>query len=185
MRRVAAIQSRRVSRRLLITLVAALVAALSVGLTLAGGARAAFPGTNDKIAFERDSFSSGTVSIITVSPDGSGLATVAPVSGRLMSPTWSADGSRLAFVRQDTTADDGIYVTPAGGDLSTASAIQGTGTADSAPSWSPDGAHLAEPLELGQRLAVAGRVLCPGLLGGCRLRVLEPAEGAWERRDLD
>lgn len=55
--------------------------------TVAGGGT--FPGSNGVIAFTSGS------TIVVVAPDGSGLTPI--VSGQ--SPSWNADGTRIAFVR--------------------------------------------------------------------------------------
>src|SRR5713226_9724202 len=56
-------------------------------------AHAAFPGDNGKIAFAR------TGDIWVMNPDGSGQTDLTPGGAPASFPAWSADGTRLAFVR--------------------------------------------------------------------------------------
>ena len=66
----------------------AATAALFLGL-LAAAQGGSFVGSNGLIAFTCGS------NVCTVSPDGSGLATVASSAS---DPSWSADGTKLAYV---------------------------------------------------------------------------------------
>jgi TolB protein len=81
----------------------------------------------------------GNGSIVVTSPGG--LAAVDPETGFEtelgpgVAPTWSPDGTRLAFVDSGAVA-----VMDADG---TNRRRTGTGTADRRPVWSPDGRHLA------------------------------------------
>jgi Tol biopolymer transport system component len=60
-------------------------------------AHAAFPGANGRIAFHAGSPTSDQAHIYTLLPDGSGLQAIGPK--RSFSPSWSADGERLAFTK--------------------------------------------------------------------------------------
>jgi WD40-like Beta Propeller Repeat/RTX calcium-binding nonapeptide repeat (4 copies) len=112
----------RVQRRALRMLV--LLAAVAGLLGLPGAvAQAAFPGTNELIAFERGA------DIYTVTTDGSDTESLL-VSGA-SDPAWSPDGTQLAF-----TQGGSIKVLTIGG---SPSAALDTGTS---PSWSPDGEML-------------------------------------------
>lgn len=82
----------------------ALVALMTVA---SGSAHASFPGGNGKIAYS--TWSSGDNSIWNVDPDGSGAGPLT-TGTEDRSPTYSADGKRIAFVR-----DSDLYVMNADG----------------------------------------------------------------------
>jgi hypothetical protein len=103
------------------------VAITAVALALAAPALGAFPGQNGKIAFE----SAGGI-VEAINPDGTGRTTL--TTG--FDPSWSPDGSRIAFRR-----GDGLYVASADG--SGATLIVAGGTRMGGPTWSPDGTQLA------------------------------------------
>src|SRR5438874_1959776 len=79
-------------------LLGALLAAL---LVLPAPAQAAFPGANGKIAFSRDATNNGMCDyqIDTINPDGTGLTSLTSATSANLDPAWSADGQKLAFVR--------------------------------------------------------------------------------------
>jgi Tol biopolymer transport system component len=106
-----------------------------------GSAHAAYPGANGKIAFD---------GVSTVNPDGSGLTHVSPdgTSGHGFNPTWSPDGSKIAFASNyffggGTPYD--IYVM--NGDGSGIVRVTNFGPSGfrsgTKPSWSPDGQKIA------------------------------------------
>ncbi len=107
------------------------IATAIVLLLLARGApeaRAAFPGSNGAIAFTRNGH------VWKIEPDGT---QVKLAKGE--QPTWSPDGSRIAYIRSGrrsyqiwTMAADGSDRTPILTDY----------TYYAAPSWSPDGSRL-------------------------------------------
>src|SRR5688572_33143519 len=92
-------------------------------------AHAAYPGENGRIAF----VSSGQ--IWTVNGDGSDLQQVtSPTSPAFdADPSWSPDGTRIAFSRRSATARD-LYIVNANGSGTTLLATNGR-----YPTWSPDG----------------------------------------------
>jgi Tol biopolymer transport system component len=106
---------------------AAVVFALALWAIEIPAAQAAFPGVDGRIAYE----DGGT--IYSVNPDGSGRAALA----RGSEPTWSPDGSRIAFQRDDSSGAAQVWTMDAnGGD-------QREVTEGSEPAWSPDGERLA------------------------------------------
>lgn len=120
-----------------------LAAVATAALLAAGSTSASFPGANGQVTFERDSYSGAfTQQLFTVPPGGGSASQIAPVDGMLTQPAWSADGQRLAFVRnQGSSGPSGIYVTQASS-LGSAAPLAGTGAGDQYPAWSPDGRHI-------------------------------------------
>jgi Tol biopolymer transport system component len=80
--------------------------------------------------------------IWVVGADGHGRHQV--TSGADTQPSWSPDGSQIAFQHYDAASDtDGIYVVPAAG--GTPTRISGpteSGISDVRPAWSPDGSRI-------------------------------------------
>lgn len=103
-----------------------------------------------KIAFQRGSLLA--VDIYTINADGSGgetKLTNAPTDGSAaihhMEPTWSPDGSKIAFVKENILVRPlvgQIYVMNADGTGQT-QLTKGPGTEITAPDWSPDGSKIA------------------------------------------
>ena len=92
----------------------------------------AFPGANGKIAFTRP-----TGGISTINSDGSG-ATALTTDGD--APSWSADGSRIAFA-SNVDGDNEIYVMNADGTGRTQLTFDPAN--DQSASWSPNGSKIA------------------------------------------
>lgn len=113
---------------------------VSVALSLipATALHAAFPGTNGKIAFQTSStvLDPGCVdSIGVIEPDGTGIQTV--IVGRIEPwPSWSPDGSRIAYVVLPTDGWFQVWVADADG--GGAEMV----TVGKEPSWSPDGTKI-------------------------------------------
>jgi TolB protein len=122
--------------------VAILVVAAFAGTALSPPARAAFPGMNGKIAFARDG------DIWVMNPDGGGQTnlTTAASDG---SPAWSADGTKLAFVRVPDGIHPQIFIMNADGSGQTR--LTNNLVNDGFPSWSPDGTKIAFIRSLGPR----------------------------------
>ena len=101
-------------------------------------ARAAFPGKNGKIVFS-NSRAGNNSEIYVMNPNGSGVQRLtedqfAPATD--LSPTWSADGTRIAFSR-----DFDIYSMNADG--SNRTQLTNNADAEYNPTWSPDGSRIA------------------------------------------
>ncbi|MEA2717146.1 MAG: TolB protein, partial [Actinomycetota bacterium] len=121
---------------------AMLVLALLAGAVLyAVPSRAAFPGTNGKLALGVQVSEGGTAQfrILVQAPDGTGPISVSPASGHDSEPTWSPDGTRLAFT---VGSGNGRQIGVMNADGSNRQIITGgAGQADrgAQPGWSPAG----------------------------------------------
>jgi Tol biopolymer transport system component len=119
--------------RILVPLV--VVAAMTLALPTA--AHGVVPGKNGRIAFGRDGF------ILTMAADGSDEQQLTSPTGTIgYSPTFSPDGTKIAFQANDTDGD--IYVINANG---TGAAVELTNTDlgiwEGHATWSPDGTQIA------------------------------------------
>jgi Tol biopolymer transport system component len=93
-----------------------------------------FPGSNGLIAFTGVPSGSDT-EILTIRPDGQGLAQVTNNSEFDGDPSWSSDGERIAFIQYD--GDNEIFVMNADG--SNQARLTNNSLGDQNPSFSPDG----------------------------------------------
>ena len=100
----------------------------------------AFSGTNGKIAFARYPRTSAPYEeIYTVNPDGSG---VTRLTGRLgvkqssVMPAFSPDGTKIAYMRGSSSAQEIVIMDASGTELDSFAAPPDTGY--SGPAWSPD-----------------------------------------------
>ena len=78
-----------------------LVAAL-LATVFATPAHATFPGANGKIAFAADAGGTSGYEIYTIDPDGTDLTRLTNSAGHDIDPSWSPDGTQLAFASQRT-----------------------------------------------------------------------------------
>lgn len=122
-----------VTRRVRV-LLTALTAVLSTGAAPAG---ATFPGTNGKIAYWN--VSGFVTQIWTIGHDGTHRTTITSIDRHNFAPTWSADGSRIAFVSERDHRAPLVIMNADGTDLTTVL----TARAITQPSWSPDGDRIA------------------------------------------
>jgi hypothetical protein len=95
-----------------------------------GGARAAYPGQNGKLAFVRDG------QIWTMNPDGTGEAQLTSGVEPASEPEWSPDGARILYARE---TDSGPEVRVMNADGSSDSPV----AAGYSPTWFPDGTRIA------------------------------------------
>lgn len=123
------------------------------GLTIPDAALSGtFPGANGKIAYmsNRDSsFDRPNNEIYVIHADGTGETRLTnDIDFGNVQPSWSPDGSRIAFVRREILDEDGttsnpqIHVMNADGSGLTNLTNDST-KRDLEPSWSPDGTRLA------------------------------------------
>lgn len=124
---------------------ALLLALVVLPLVAAGPAAAAFPGANGRIAYSRlMNASTFNYDIWTMRADGALKTRLTKTSAPEHDPTWSPDGSRIAFVRWIGTGFERnaeLYVMRANGTGVTR--LTTRASTDWAPSWSPDGKRLA------------------------------------------
>ena len=94
-----------------------------------------------------DRVTGGRTDVLVSAQDGSGRASVAGGVADSFDPTWSPDGSRIAFVSSrdanGTGASDVYLVTADGSSLTRLTFDAPAGVAKSAPAWSPDGRSIA------------------------------------------
>ena len=113
--------------------------ALVATLTAVPIAQAAFPGQNGKIAYVR--LAGGSMEIFAVNPDGSGEVRLTNNSATEDQPTWSPDGTQIAFT-SDRTGSYEVFVMDADGTHVT-QLTHKAATFDWQPAWSPDGEQIA------------------------------------------
>lgn len=94
-------------------------------------------GSAGKIAYDRDSVSTD---IFVMEPDGARKTQLTTHSGTDAHPTWSPDGSQIAF-QGKTDGDADIFVMNADGTGRTK--VTNNTVEDNAPAWSPDGSKIA------------------------------------------
>jgi len=114
--------------------------ALLAALVLAPAAEAAFPGANGKIAF--DAFDGNDGEIYTINPDGSGLiALTSTDNDDEFEPAWSADGTRIVYVRQIGITAYELWTMNADGS-GQAPIPGGSGFSLASPAFTADGSRI-------------------------------------------
>jgi hypothetical protein len=110
--------------------------AMLVGPVAVPDALAAFPGANGRIVVQ------ATDGLDTINADGGGRLDFVSEPGVFATPTWSADGSRVAFAsNRGGDADFELYSIGAQGGAITP--LTNNTVEDGDPSWSPDGSRIA------------------------------------------
>jgi TolB protein len=109
------------------------------GVTSGDPAGASFPGANGKIVFVSDREQQPT-DIYVIEGDGSNEVQLTDTPGREQGPTWSPDGSRIAFADLRDGNED-IYVMAADG--SDVRRLTDDPAFDGDAAWSPDGGRIA------------------------------------------
>jgi Tol biopolymer transport system component len=120
--------------------------ALAGTLVMAGGALAAFPGTNGKIAFVHDpGTASSNTDIVTMDPTGQNRTPLTSTPDDDYDPSWSADGERIVFSRYPTGSPSygQIWVMNHDGTGQTQLTPGSSTGSDSGPAFSADGKRIA------------------------------------------
>ena len=124
-------------------LLPAIVSAILLGLLLGfppAPTLGALPGGNGLIAWQNnnDLFFANS-QIWVMNPDGTDMVQLT-TTGRNGHPSWSPNGSQIAFA-SNRDGNDEIYVMNADGSGQTR--LTNSGSTDTSPSWSPDGSQIA------------------------------------------
>jgi Tol biopolymer transport system component len=109
-----------------------------LAVALAGGAEAAFPGQNGRIAFS--SARDGNAEVYVAGPDGSGQMRLTTQPGTDVDPAWSPDGNRIAFTSNRAGSDDIFVMNGNGGGETQLTTDQAS---DVNPTWSPGARNIA------------------------------------------
>ena len=113
-----------------------------LALALVSSAGATPPGTNGRIAYSSER--SGNAELYSVAPDGSSDRRLTWTTATEQDPTWSPDGTKIAYERADSGERWRIWVMNADGSGQTQLAASSTESADDIqPQWSPDGTQIA------------------------------------------
>jgi Tol biopolymer transport system component len=112
---------------------------LALGIVSSAGATP--PGTNGRIVFSsnRDSGSE----IYSIGPDGSSLRRLTTTVHWEQEPTWSPDGTKIAYERLLGGDHWRIWAMNADGSAQTALTPESNYADDMSPAWSPDGSRIA------------------------------------------
>ena len=100
------------------------------------------PNPNGRIVFASTRYPATNQELYSVNPDGTGLARLTWSGTGEQHPSWSPDGSRIAF---ESSADRGgsIHVINADGSNDRRVSPDTYNSIDTEPTWSPDGSQIA------------------------------------------
>jgi Tol biopolymer transport system component len=115
--------------------------AIAIAAACSSSALASFPGKNGRIVFSAATTTSGLRQIYSINSDGSGLTNLSNSSTADFEPAVSADGSRIAFVRNDD-----LWVMQSDGSQQTELTFGGKtpfACCSNNVTWSPDGQMIA------------------------------------------
>jgi Tol biopolymer transport system component len=115
--------------------------ALVALLALPAAASATPPGANGRIVFSSTRFPDSNAELYSVAADGTSLVQLTENLTHEQHPTWSPDGSQIAF-GSDAEGNESIHVMNADGTLEHRVSPDGVSN-DSEPAWSPDGSQIA------------------------------------------
>lgn len=115
-------------------LAAVLLLSIAAAIPLLPRAEATFPGENGRIAFSLDG------NIFSMDPDGSDVVQLTTGFTNAQSPSWSPDGTKIAFTNFDDPDWD-IYIMNADGTGLTK--LIDNDRDEGYPTWSPDGTKIA------------------------------------------
>lgn len=117
-----------------------LLTVLALGLVSSAGATP--PGANGRIAYS--STRDGNPELYSIAPDGSSERRLTRTIASEQRPSWSPDGTKIAYERESQGSDFRIWVMNADGSGQTQiSPETSLGLDDSDPAWSPDGKQIA------------------------------------------
>jgi len=127
-------------------LVAVVLVALLTLMAAEKPAKAAFPGSNGKIAFAKYS-GFNNIEIFTMNPGGSNQTNVTNTGEAFEhEPAWSPDGTKIAFASENSAPPTNLDIYTMAADGSDRTNITNTnllGDDEIHPTWSPDGTKIA------------------------------------------
>jgi TolB protein len=128
--------------------------------------------TGDGSRLLYDTSFAGRPALWTMRGDGGAQHRLIAATGPVSEPSWSADGSKIAYSSAGASGNGGIVIARAGGKL--LATVRGSDSDDDSPSWSPNGAAVAVAND------AAGGVSVLNVASGARTDVaVDGAAPAW------